>query len=91
MAAATDPEALPGVSTGYLATTLPRPGSVAAGGSPFPPAGLAEVARLYGLRDGVEQSDRQVEQELGWADVRVRADRAIRRHRALGCCAFSRY
>jgi hypothetical protein len=57
--------------------------------SPFPPADVAEVVRLYGLRIWVEQGYRQVKGELGWADFQVRADRAIRRHWALVCCAFS--
>ena len=29
-----------------------------------------------------------MKQELGWADFQVRADRAIRRHWELVCCAF---
>src|SRR5206468_9086168 len=80
---------LPGVSTWYLATTLPAPGSRAASASPFPAADLAEVVRLYGLRAWVEHGYKQVKQELGWADFQVRADRAIRRHWSLVCCAFS--
>src|SRR5206468_4991350 len=80
---------LPGVSTWYLATTLPAPGSRAASASPFPAADLAEVVRLYGLRAWVEHGYKQVKQELGWADFQVRSDRAIRRHWTLVCCAFS--
>ena len=45
--------------------------------------------RLYGLRNWVEQGYKQVKGELGWADFQVRTDRAIRRHWALVCCAFS--
>jgi hypothetical protein len=89
VAATTDPAALPGVSTWYLATNLPAPGALAAESSPFPPADLAELVRLYGLRDWVEQGYKQVKQELGWADFMVRADHAIRRHWQLVCCAFS--
>ena len=77
------------MSTWYLATTLPAPGSRAAAASRLPPADLAEVARLYGLRDWVEHGYKQVKRELGWADFMVRADRAIRRHWTLVCCAFS--
>src|SRR5260370_30062292 len=55
----------------------------------LPPADLEEVARLYGLRQWVEQGYKQVKQELGWADFQVRADRAIRRHWALVCGAFA--
>src|SRR6266540_3510251 len=49
----------------------------------------AEVVRLYGLRNWVEQGYKQVKGELGWADFQVRSDRAIRRHWTLVCCAFS--
>jgi hypothetical protein len=87
--ATTDPAALPPSSTWYLATNLPRPGSPRATASPLRPAALAEVVRLYGLRMWVEQSYKHVKQELGWADWRVRSDRAIRRHWQLVCCAFS--
>jgi hypothetical protein len=87
--ATTDPAALPAASTWYLTTNLPRPGSLRATDSPLPPADLAEVVRLYGLRMWVEQSYKQVKQELGWADWQVRTDRAIRRHWHLVCCAFS--
>ncbi len=52
-------------------------------------ASLADVVRLYGLPHWVEQSYKQVRQELGWADFQVRSDRAIRRHWCLVCCAFS--
>jgi hypothetical protein len=31
-------------------------------------ADVAEVVRLYGLRNWVEQSYKQVKGELGWAD-----------------------
>jgi hypothetical protein len=47
------------------------------------------VVRLYGLGNWVEQGDKQVKGELGWADFQVRSDRAIGRHWALVCCAFS--
>src|SRR5947209_20195391 len=72
-----------------LPTTSPRPAPPRAGGSPRPPADLAEVVRLYGLRNWVEQGYKQVKDELGWADFMVRKDRAIRRHWQLVCCAFS--
>ena len=52
-------------------------------------ANLAEVVRLDGLRNWVEQGYKQVKGELGWADFQVRSDRAIRRHWTLVCCAFS--
>lgn len=91
--ATTDPARLPINSTWYLVTNLVLPDS----GHPAPPhdapprpvADLAEVVRLYGLRQWVEQSYKQVKQELGWADFQVRSDRAIRRHWSLVCCAFS--
>jgi DDE superfamily endonuclease len=87
--ATTDPTTLPSLSTWYLATNLSRPGSSPAGESEFAPADLAEVVRLYGLRNWVEQAYKQVKGELGWADFMVRADVAIRRHWELVLCAFS--
>src|SRR5215208_1143235 len=82
--ATTDPATLPGHSSWYLLTNLPRPASRRA-----QQANLAEVVRLYGLRNWVEQGYKQVKGELGWADFQVRSDRAIRRHWTLVCCAFS--
>jgi DDE superfamily endonuclease len=82
--ATTDPATLPGHSSWYLLTNLSRPASRRA-----QQANLAEVVRLYGLRNWVEQGYKQVKGELGWADFQVRSDRAIRRHWALVCCAFS--
>src|SRR5207302_760154 len=74
--ATTDPTTLPELSTWYLVTNLPAP--------PPPPqerihpaAALAEIVRLYGLRNWVEESDKQVKQALGWAQYQVRSDRAI--------------
>jgi hypothetical protein len=78
------------LTTWYLLTNLPRPGRRrAAAAAAFAPADLAEVVRLYSLRNWVEQSYKQVKHELGWADFQVRSDRAIRRHWTLVCCAFS--
>ncbi|MEU6231165.1 hypothetical protein [Streptomyces sp. NPDC047042] len=54
-----------------------------------PPADLAEIVRLYGLRPWIQQSYKQIKDELGWADFQVRSDRAIRRHQTLVNCAFS--
>lgn len=87
--ATTDPATLPAISTWYLASNLPRPGSPRAADSAYVAAELAEVVRLYGLRNWVEQGYKQVKHELGWADFMVRGDRAIRRHWQLVCCAFS--
>jgi DDE superfamily endonuclease len=61
-----------------VATTLP----VAA-------ADLAEVVRLYGLRNWIEQDYKQVKHALGWSQYQVRSDWAIRRHWALVQCAFA--
>ncbi|MFJ9379533.1 hypothetical protein [Streptomyces sp. NPDC101455] len=66
-------------ATWYLATDLPRPGSARAVELPGPPADLAEIVRIYGLRHWIEQSYKQVKDELGWADFQVRSDTAIRR------------
>jgi hypothetical protein len=88
----TDPEELPDLSTWYLVSNLPRPGSDLAlteEGALLPEADLAEVVRLYGLRMWVEQSYKQVKHALGWSDYQVRSDLAIRRHWQLVCCAFS--
>jgi SRSO17 transposase len=88
--ATTDPARLPKLTSWYLVTNLPRPGRQQhAAAAAFPPADLAEVVRLYGLRNWVEQGYKQVKHELGWADFQVRSDRAIRRHWTLVCCAFS--
>jgi DDE superfamily endonuclease len=87
--ATTDPATLPKLTTWYLVTNLPRPGRRRAAAAAFAPADLAEVVRLYSLRNWVEQSYKQVKHELGWADFQVRSDRAIRRHWTLVCCAFS--
>jgi DDE superfamily endonuclease len=82
--ATTDPARLPGHNSWYLVTNLARPT-----GRRAQQANLAEVVRLYGLRNWVEQGYKQVKGELGWADFQVRSDRAIRRHWALVCCAVS--
>ncbi|MFL6272193.1 MAG: IS701 family transposase [Actinomycetes bacterium] len=86
--ATTDPATLPKLTTWYLLTNLARPDR-RRGRPPFPPADLAEVVRLYSLRNWVEHGYKQVKHELGWADFQVRGDRAIRRHWALVWCAFS--
>ena len=86
--ATTDPATLPEMSTWYLATNLPAPGSARCPEWPVAAADLAEVVRLYGLRNWVEQSYKQSKQEMGWADFQVRQSPAIRRHWELVCCAF---
>jgi len=87
--ATADPATLPDKATWYLVTNLPRPGSPREADSPYPAAGLAEITRIYGIRHWIEQSYKQVKDELGWADFQVRSDTAIRRHQALVNCAFS--
>ena len=87
--ATADPGILPDKATWYLATNLPRPGGPREAGSLHPAADLAEIARIYGIRHWIEQSYKQVKDELGWADFQVRSDIAIRRHQALVNCAFS--
>jgi DDE superfamily endonuclease len=87
--ATADPATLPGKATWYLVTSLPRPGGPREADSPHPAASLAEVVRIYGLRNWVEQGYKQVKGELGWADFQVRSDAAIRRHQVLVNCAFS--
>jgi hypothetical protein len=87
--ATTDPGTLPDKATWYLATNLPRPGGPHEHDSPHPPGDLEEIVRLYGIRHWIEQSYKQVKDELGWADFQVRSDIAIRRHQTLVNCAFS--
>jgi DDE superfamily endonuclease len=86
--ATADPATLTEKATWYLATNLPRPGGPRQATSPHPPADLAEVTRIYGIRHWIEQGYKQVKDELGWADFQVRSDVAIRRHQALVNCAF---
>jgi hypothetical protein len=85
----TDPRRLPALTTWYLLTNLPAPGSARAATSPLAAASLAEIVRLYGLRMWVEQSYKQVKHALGWAEYQVRSDVAMRRHWVLVWCAFS--
>jgi hypothetical protein len=73
-----EPATLPEAATWYLETTLP-----------LPQADLAEVVRLYGLRQWVEQAYKQVKRSLGWSQYQVRSDVAMRRHWALVQCAFA--
>jgi hypothetical protein len=87
--AAADPGALPAKATWYLAANLPRPAGPREAGSPHPAAGLAEIVRIYGIRHWIEQSYKQVKDELGRADFQVRSDIAIRRRQVLVNCAFS--
>jgi DDE superfamily endonuclease len=87
--ATTDPEHFPAASTWYVETNLPAPDSKRAPQSPLAAAPLAEIVRLYGLRGWVEQSYKQLKNELGWADAMVRADVALRRHWLLIFCAFT--
>jgi DDE superfamily endonuclease len=86
--ATADPGTLPDKATWYLVTNLPRPGGPREADSPYPAASLAEITRIYAIRNWIEQSYKQVKDELGWADFQVRSDLAIRRHQALVCCAF---
>src|SRR5713226_8413237 len=86
--ATADPATLPPKATWYLVTNLPRPGGPREADSAHPPADLAEIVRIYAIRHWIEQSYKQVKDELGWADFQVRSDTAIRRHQALVNCAF---
>ena len=87
--ATTDPLTLPDLTTFYLVTNLPAPGSQRAQDSKLAAASLPEVVRLYGLRMWVEQNYKHVKHELGWSQYQVRSDQAIRRHWQLVWCAFS--
>jgi SRSO17 transposase len=87
--ASTDPSTLPSLTSWYLATNLPAPGSERAQHSDLEEADLAEVVRLYALRNWIEQSYKQVKNSLGWAHYQVRKDIAIRRHWQMVCCTFA--
>jgi len=87
--ATTAPVTLPDLTTFYVVTNLPAPGSQRAADSDLAAASLEEVVRLYGLRMRVEQSYKQVKHALGWSQYQIRSDRAMRRHWQLVCCAFS--
>jgi hypothetical protein len=87
--ATADPTTLPALNTWYLVTNLPAADAAPEPGQALPPADVAEIVRLYGLRNWVEQSYKQVKAALGWNAYQVRKDHAIRRHWALVCCAFS--
>jgi hypothetical protein len=50
---------------------------------------VAEVVRLYALRNWIEQSYKQVKNALGWAHYQVRKDISIRRHWQMVCLAFT--
>jgi hypothetical protein len=89
--ATTDPGALPEKATWYLVPGhQPAPPRRSARRHQYvTPADLAEIVRLYGLRPWIEQSYKQIKDELGWADFQVRSERAIHRHQTLVNCAFS--
>jgi hypothetical protein len=89
LVATTDPVTLPTLRTWYVVTNLPAPGSAPAAPIPLAAADAAEIVRLYGLRQWVEQSYKQTKYALGWHEYQVRSDLAIRRHWALVCCAFA--
>nr|WP_274910993.1 hypothetical protein [Streptomyces sp. WZ-12] len=57
-----------------MAASLPHPDAPHPTTNERPPADLAETVRLYGLRPWIEQSDKQIKDELGWADFEVRSD-----------------
>src|SRR5215831_4376892 len=58
--ATADPGTLPDKATWYLVTNLPRPGGPREAGGPHPAAGLAEIVRLYAIRNWIEQGYKQV-------------------------------
>src|SRR5919197_3924062 len=89
LGATTDPRTLPTLSTWYVVTNLPAPGTEQAARNKLVVADVAEVVRLYGLRMWVEQGYKQTKYALGWSEYQVRSDLAIRRHWALVCCAFA--
>ena len=89
LVATTDPRTLPTLSTWYLITNLPAPSTAQAVQSTLAGADAAEIVRLYGLRQWVEQCYKQTKYALGWSEYQVRSDLAMHRHWALVCCAFA--
>jgi hypothetical protein len=84
--ASSDPVTLPPTSTWYLVTDLPRR---ARKNCPLPPAEVAGIVGLYGLRGWIEQDYKHVKHELGRSDFQVRSGQAIQRHWTLVNVAFS--
>jgi len=78
IAATDDPVELKPDSTWFMATNF----SLAE-------ASPAEVYEWYRLRDWIEHYDKPANHELGWADFRVRSERAIVRHWLLIRLAFT--
>ena len=68
--ATTDPATLPDLSTWYLRTNLPVAAASDADEQTLPAADLAEIVRLYGLRNWVEQSYKQVKLPSVGASIR---------------------
>jgi hypothetical protein len=62
--ATTDAATLPDKATWYLAANLPHPDAPHATTSPHPPADLTEIVRIYALRPWIEQSYKQIKDEL---------------------------
>src|SRR6266567_4628694 len=54
VAATVDPGTLPDKATWYLVTNLPRPGGPREPDSPHPAAGLAEIVRIYAIRNWID-------------------------------------
>lgn len=71
--ATTDPATLPEPTTWYLVTNLPAPDTDGAASSSLAAADVAEVVRLYGVRNWVEQSYKQVKGAL--VGMRIRSAR----------------
>jgi hypothetical protein len=62
--ATADPSTLPDKTTWYLATNLPQPDGPRQADSPHPTTDLAENVKIYGIRHWIEQSHKQVKDEL---------------------------
>jgi hypothetical protein len=80
---------LPDKAAWFLATNLPRPGSPHERSYGHPAADITEVVRIHGIRNRIEQGYKQVKDQLGCADCRVRSDIATRRHQPIVNCVFS--
>ena len=64
--ATADPGTLPDKATWYLVTNLPRPGGPREADSDHPAASLAEIVRIYGIRNWIEMVFTQLAKRAVW-------------------------
>jgi hypothetical protein len=71
--ATADPATLPRKATWFLVMNLPRPGGPREAGSPHPAAGLAEITRIYGIRNWIEHQVRRRDSWYRWTTLAMLA------------------